>query len=215
MSINIAIDGPAGCGKSTVAKEISAKLGILYLDTGSMYRGVAYTAKDIPLDKDNEDFINFLMNMKIEIEYNNGKIKLYINGSDVYPYLRTKEVALLSSKVAKIQAVREKLVAFQKDFAKNNDVVMDGRDIGTVVMPNSPYKFFLTASIEERAKRRYLEEKNTGITLEEIKEDISKRDYNDKNRKHSPLVMAKDATLIDTSELSIDQVVSKILDKVK
>lgn len=217
MNITIAIDGPAGCGKSTVAKRLSEILGILYLDTGSMYRAAAYWAikNDINIDGNNPEFINMLDSLEIDIKYIDKAPNIFVNGENVTSFLRSKEVAGGASQVAKIPQVRTKMVAIQQEFAKNNSVIMDGRDIGTKVLPFSKHKFFLTASIEQRSKRRYLEEKHTGITLDEITADITKRDLADRTRKISPLIKASDAMEIDTSDLTVDRVVSIILEQVQ
>ncbi len=215
--ITIAIDGPAGCGKSTVAKELSKRLNIIYLDTGAMYRAVAYWAikSNIDINENNPDFMNMLKSMSMEIKYVDKFPNVIVNGENVSSYLREKEVSMKSSIVAKIPAVRKRMVELQQELARFNSVVMDGRDIGTKVLPASKNKFFLTASIEERAKRRYLQEKETGISIEEIKRDIMLRDENDKTRAASPLVKADDAIEIDTSDLTALQVVDMIFKRVK
>lgn len=215
--ITIAIDGPAGCGKSTVAKELSKRLNIIYLDTGAMYRAVAYWAikSNIDINENNPDFMNMLKSMSMEIKYVDKFPNVIVNGENVSSYLREKEVSMKSSIVAKIPAVRKRMVELQQKLARFNSVVMDGRDIGTKVLPASKNKFFLTASIEERAKRRYLQEKETGISIEEIRRDIMLRDENDKTRAASPLVKADDAIEIDTSDLTALQVVDMILKQVK
>lgn len=215
--ITIAIDGPAGCGKSTVAKELSKRLNIIYLDTGAMYRAVAYWAikSNIDINENNPDFMNMLKSMSMEIKYVDKFPNVIVNGENVSSYLREKEVSMKSSIVAQIPAVRKRMVELQQELARFNSVVMDGRDIGTKVLPASKNKFFLTASIEERAKRRYLQEKETGISIEEIKWDIMLRDENDKTRAASPLVKADDAIEIDTSDLTALQVVDMILKQVK
>ena len=215
--ITIAIDGPAGCGKSTVAKELSKRLNIIYLDTGAMYRAVAYWAikSNIDINENNPDFMNMLKSMSMEIKYVDKFPNVIVNGENVSSYLREKEVSMKSSIVAKIPAVRKRMVELQQELARFNSVVMDGRDIGTKVLPASKNKFFLTASIEERAKRRYLQEKETGISIEEIKRDIMLRDENDKTRAASPLVKADDAIEIDTSDLTAVQVVDMIFKRVK
>lgn len=215
--ITIAIDGPAGCGKSTVAKELSKRLNIIYLDTGAMYRAVAYWAikSNIDINENNTDFMNMLKSMSMEIKYVDKFPNVIVNGENVSSYLREKEVSMKSSIVAQIPAVRKRMVELQQKLARFNSVVMDGRDIGTKVLPASKNKFFLTASIEERAKRRYLQEKETGISIEEIRRDIMLRDENDKTRAASPLVKADDAIEIDTSDLTALQVVDMILKQVK
>lgn len=215
--ITIAIDGPAGCGKSTVAKELAKRLNIIYLDTGSMYRAVAYTAmkNSVEMSGDCEAFVDMLNNLSMEIKYIDEIPNVFVNGENVSPYLRTKEVSMNASVVAKIPEVRIRMVELQQDIAKTNSVVMDGRDIGTKVLPDSKNKFFMTASVEERTKRRYLEEKDTGISIEEIRADIIKRDENDLTRKVSPLVKADDAIEIDTSSMTVEEVVLEILKRVE
>lgn len=215
--ITIAIDGPAGCGKSTVAKELSKRLNIIYLDTGSMYRAVAYMAmkENIEMSRDCEAFIHLLDSMSMEIRFIDEIPNVFVNGENVSPYLRTKEVSMNASVVAKIPEVRTRMVELQQEIAKTNSVVMDGRDIGTKVLPDSENKFFMTASVEERTKRRYLEEKDTGISIEEIRADIIQRDENDRTRKISPLIKADDAVEIDTSTMTVEEVVAEILKQVE
>ncbi len=208
--MQIAIDGPAGSGKSTVAKIIAQELGFIYLDTGAMYRAVAWACikGNIQLSGIDitEDFLK-----AIDIQFRNNKI--FLNDIDVTTHIRTQEVHNMVSDVAKNQIVRQDLVIRQREIASENDVVMDGRDIGTVVLPYAQLKIFLTASIDARAKRRYDEMKLKGdnVSLEEIKKSMEKRDLQDTTRKYSPLKQASDAILIDTSEMSIDEVVEKIL----
>ncbi|MBQ9624564.1 MAG: (d)CMP kinase [Clostridia bacterium] len=213
----IAIDGPAGCGKSTVAREISKRLGIIYLDTGSMYRAVAYTAlkSNIDIKSENDGLLNLLKSMTMEITYTEGNPNVIVNGENVTPYLRSEEVSMGASTVAKLAAVRKRLVELQQEIAKSQSVVMDGRDIGTKVIPETKNKFFLTATVEERAKRRFLDVKETGVTIEEVKADIIKRDENDTKRAESPLVKAEDAFEIDTSDLTALEVTEKILERVE
>lgn len=215
--ITIAIDGPAGCGKSTVAKELSKRLNIIYLDTGSMYRAVAYTAmcENIDINSENRELLNLIENISMEIRFDDGISNVFVNGENVSPFLRSKEVAIGSSMVARLPTVRARLVELQKEIAAKTSVVMDGRDIGTKVLPNSKNKFFLTASIEERSKRRYMEEKDTGISMDEIRQDIIIRDANDINRTASPLIKADDAIEIDTSSLTVEDVVNTILEQVE
>lgn len=215
--ITIAIDGPAGCGKSTVAKEISKRLGIVYLDTGSMYRAVAYCAmqQGINMESENDELLKMLGDMSMEIVFNNGIPEVYVNGSSVSAHLRTKEIAIGASFVAKLPVVRKRMVELQREIASKNSVVMDGRDIGTKVLADSENKFFLTASVEVRAQRRFSDEKDTGITLEEVAEDIKKRDESDITRSESPLVKAEDAMEIDTSDMTVNEVVNTILKRVE
>ena len=213
-NISIAIDGPAGAGKSTIAKIIAKKLNIDYIDTGAMYR--AFTLKLIKNNIDLEDLktISSVLN-NTSIDFNDNHI--YLDGSIVDDEIRSNQISNRVSIVAKIEEVRERLVQLQKDIAKNKDIIMDGRDIGTSVLPNSKYKFFLTASVEERALRRFNELKTNSDTveLETIKKEIEKRDEIDKTREISPLIKSHDAIEIDTTNKSINDVVDIILSVVK
>lgn len=212
MSFVIAIDGPAGSGKSTISKEIAKKLNFTHIDTGAMYRAVTLEAlkRKIDVYNDNYDFLN-----EIDINYELGKI--YLNGKDVSDDVRSIDVTNNVSIVAKNKLVREKMTELQRIIASKNDSILDGRDIGYTVLPNADLKIFLTASIDERAKRRYLDNLNRGINepIEIIKEDIKKRDYDDENRKISPLRMAHDAILLDTSNMKPDEVIDTIINMVK
>ncbi len=216
--INIALDGPAGAGKTTVAGIISKKLAIVNLDTGAMYRSVALKAIRNGLDTKNaQEITDMLKNTSINIKYEDGKQKIILDNEDVTNDIRTPEVTAGASNVAKIEEVRKTLVKLQRAIANENSVIMDGRDIGTHVLPNANVKFFLTATTDERAKRRYLEqiEKGFSVTLEEVKADIIKRDDSDINREHSPLKQAEDAIYIDSTDMSIEEVVNKMLDVIK
>lgn len=212
MSFVIAIDGPAGSGKSTISKEIAKKLNFTHIDTGAMYRAVTLEAlkRKIDVYNDNYDFLN-----EIDINYELGKI--YLNGKDVSDDVRSIDVTNNVSIVAKNKLVREKMTELQRIIASKNDSILDGRDIGYTVLPNADLKIFLTASIDERAKRRYLDNLNRGINepIEIIKEDIKKRDYDDENREISPLRMAHDAILLDTSNMKPDEVIDTIINMVK
>ncbi|AFS78444.1 cytidylate kinase Cmk [Gottschalkia acidurici 9a] len=213
-NISIAIDGPAGAGKSTIAKIIAKKLNIDYIDTGAMYR--AFTLKLIKNNIDLEDFktISSVLN-DTSIDFSDNHI--YLDGLVVDDEIRNNQISNKVSIVAKIKEVRERLVQLQKDIAKNKDIIMDGRDIGTSVLPNSKYKFFLNASVEERALRRFNELKANSDTveLETIKKEIEKRDEIDKTREISPLIKSHDAIEIDTTNKSIDDVVDTILSIIK
>ena len=217
--INIAIDGPAGAGKSTIAKYISKTLGIIYLDTGAMYRTVALKAILSGIDtKDAAALAVMVENIDISITHTGSEQQIYLDGNDVSKDIRTPEVSIGASNVAVVPAVRIKMVELQREIARSNDVVMDGRDIGTYVLPNARHKFFLTASIEERAKRRYKEMLDKGITgtsLEDVRKDIEYRDKNDSTRDFAPLSKAKDAVEVDTTALTIEQVAEKILGYIK
>lgn len=217
--INIAIDGPAGAGKSTIAKAISKELGIIYLDTGAMYRAVALKAILSGIDtKDEAGLAALVKDIDIRIEYQGNEQRIYLDGKDVSGDIRTAEVSIGASNVAVIPAVRIKLVELQRDIAAHNDVVMDGRDIGTYVLPKAKYKFFLTASLEERSKRRYDEMIGKGLseaTLDDVRKDIAYRDKNDSTRAFAPLSRAQDALEIDTTHLNPIEVVETILSYIK
>ncbi len=211
--MNIAIDGPAGAGKSTIAKLLAAKLGILYLDTGAMYRAVGLKALNTGVDISDEAAVEkMLADTKIDVTQENGVQHVYLDGNDVSSTIRENAVSKAASDISAVPCVRYKMVELQREIASRCDTVLDGRDIGTFVLPNAEYKIFLTASAEERAKRRYAELKAKGstLTLEQIKDDIVKRDYNDSHRTLAPLKKADDATEVDTTAMSIDDVVGRI-----
>lgn len=217
--IQIAIDGPSGAGKSTMAKLIARELGILYLDTGAMYRAVALKAIKSGIDtKDGEAVAEMVKDLDLQIEHRDGSQRVILDGTDVTEDIRTPAVTVGSSDVAVIPAVREKMVELQRRIAENNSVIMDGRDIGTHVMPNADVKIFLTASIEDRTKRRYEELKEKGTlnqTFEELKKEMEYRDKNDSTRSHSPLKKADDAILLDTTGFSVEESAKTILDIIK
>ncbi len=207
----IAIDGPAGAGKSTISKLIANRLGIMYIDTGAMYRAVTYYFLQNDVKFDEKDEIKSSLD-KIDIDFDRDKV--YLCNQDVTSQIRSKIVNENVSNVSAIDVVREKMVDMQRLMSKKKSVLLDGRDIGTVVFPSADYKFYLTASVDVRAKRRYLEEQNKGninISIEEIKKSIENRDFIDSNRKISPLKKADDALEIDTSDMSIDEVVNKVI----
>lgn len=211
--MNIAIDGPAGAGKSTIAKLLAAKLGILYLDTGAMYRAVGLKALNTGVViSDAAAVEKMLADTKIDVTQENGVQHVYLDGNDVSSAIRENAVSKAASDISAVPCVRYKMVELQREIASRCDTVLDGRDIGTFVLPNAEYKIFLTASAEERAKRRYAELKAKGstLTLEQIKDDIVKRDYNDSHRTLAPLKKADDATEVDTTAMSIDDVVGRI-----
>lgn len=214
MSYSIAIDGPAGSGKSTVAKMISNKLNIIYLDTGAMYRAV--TLKVIKRQINFED-LNGIKEVvdNIDIDFKGNRI--FLDGEDVSEEIRNSIVTNNVSFISKIDYVREKMVSLQQNIAYGNDIIMDGRDIGTKVLPNAELKIFLTASIEERAKRRHGEmlRKGSVMDFESIRNDIAKRDKIDSERENSPLLKADDAILLDTSDMNINDVINYILGKLK
>lgn len=205
----VAIDGPAGSGKSTISKLIADKLRMTHIDTGAMYRAVTLLALEKKIDLNNEESYDFLES--IVISYENDKI--FINSRNVTEEIRSKDVTNNVSLVSSFPYVRKKMVDLQKQAAANGQVIMDGRDIGTVVLPNADIKVFLTANVEERAKRRQLEKikKGHNVTLEKLVEEIQTRDQKDSTRKESPLKKADDAIEIDTTHLNINQVVEKII----
>ena len=215
MSFNIAIDGPAGAGKSTIARSAARNLGFLYVDTGAMFRAIALYLLRNEVDIQNtESLLKALDEISIRIVYSDGEQQIILNDENVTAYLRDEKVGNMASLSSAHPKVREKLLQLQRDLAKENDVIMDGRDIGTVVLPNADVKIYLTASVEERAKRRYLELINKGqdADLEKIKEDIRTRDYQDMNRSTAPLRQADDAVVIDSSSMTITEVMDKIID---
>lgn len=214
MAYNIAIDGPAGAGKSTIAKKVSANLGFVYVDTGAMYRAMAVYFLDNGIDTDNEEEVGKACNnVNIVIEYKDGAQQVILNGNNITGRLRTEEVGNTASKTAVYPEVRKKLVELQKELARTTDVVMDGRDIGTCVLPDAICKIYLTASVETRAMRRLNELQAKGVVadLEVIKKDIADRDYRDMNRDVSPLKQAEDAVLVDSSDMGIDEVTDRII----
>ena len=213
--LTIAIDGPAGAGKSTIAKKIAEKLNIVYLDTGAMYRAVALKMLEEKIDLNNkEKVLSCLDSTDIRVVYKEGKQAIILDGEDVTSHIRTPKVSRAASDIAVIPEVRLKLVDLQRQIASEFALVMDGRDIGTFVLPDATIKIFLTASVEERAKRRWKEMQQNGIsdTLQNVMDDIKQRDLNDSARSFAPLKKAEDAVLIDTTHLSIEQVINKILE---
>ena len=216
---SIAIDGPAGAGKSSIAKALSKRLGYIYIDTGAMYRAVALFFVENNISDGTDSRIESLLDkLEISIKYEDGAQKVILNGEDVTDKLRLEEIGKLASKFSAIGSVREKLVALQRKLAQKENVVMDGRDIGTVVLPNADLKIYLSASSKVRAKRRYLEllEKgHTDLDINEIEDEIIKRDDADMNREISPLKQADDAYYLDSSDMTLEEVVSKILSMVK
>jgi cytidylate kinase len=216
--INIAIDGPSGAGKSTVAKMISRKLNILYLDTGAMYRAVGLKALRNNVDISSETEVKTMLDdTNVEIRYENGVQKIFLDKENVDGFIREHAVSKAASDISAIPCVRLKMVELQREIAFKNDCVLDGRDIGSFVLPNAFPKVFLTASPQERAKRRQLQlaEKGENISFEKILADIRERDANDENRAFAPLVKARDAVLIDSSDLTAEQVCEKIIGLMK
>ena len=216
--INIALDGPAGSGKSTVAKIIAKKLDILYLDTGATYRACALKCLKSGVDvKDEKQVENLIGDIDLKIEYKNGGQVTILDGVDVSAEIRKNEVSMLASAVSALRCVRLKMVEMQRKVAAENDCVLDGRDIGSFVLPNAKYKFFITAQVKIRAERRYKEliERGQSVDLNELTKEIQTRDYNDSHRDFAPLKKADDAVEIDTSFLTAEQVAEKILSIVK
>lgn len=210
----VAIDGPAGAGKSTVAQLAAKKLGYTYIDTGAMYRAVAWKVLQQGGDVTDEKILAVVPTIDVDLSYENGRTTVRVDGRDVTGEIRTPEVSHIVSKVAALGPVREKMVDLQRKMATRGGVLMDGRDIATNVLPNADVKIYLTASIKERAQRRYKElcEKGLTVNLADIQRDIAARDKADMEREISPLVKADDAVLLDTTGLTIDEVVTKILE---
>lgn len=214
MGYNIAIDGPAGAGKSTIAKKVAKKLGYIYVDTGALYRGMAVYFLENGVSADETEQIGKMCRQAVvTLGYEDGVQQVYLNGENITAKLREEEVGKMASVSSAIKEVRLQLLELQRDLASKENVVMDGRDIGTNVLPQAETKIYLTASVETRAKRRFLElqEKGVPCVLEEIAKDIEDRDYRDMNRDVAPLKQAEDAVYIDSSEMSIDEVVAEIL----
>lgn len=215
MAYSIAIDGPAGAGKSTIAKRVAKELGFVYVDTGAMYRAMAIYFVDNGIDGSDEDAVSKACgDVDVKIAYEDGAQQVILNGENVTGRLRHEETGRMASKVAVYAAVRSKLVELQRQLAEGTDVIMDGRDIGTCVLPAATAKVYLTASVEARAQRRYDEllQKGEKQDIEVIKADIEKRDYNDMHRDISPLKQADDAVLLDSSDMNIEQVTEAIMD---
>lgn len=213
MGYNIAIDGPAGAGKSTIAKRVAKEMGYVYVDTGAMYRALAVFFLKQGIDaKETERIADIVKQADVTLQYEEGIQQVYLNGENVTEFLREEAVGNMASVTSAIPEVRAQLLELQRGLANTKDVVMDGRDIGTNILPHADVKVYLTASVETRAKRRYLEltEKGIACDLEEIARDIEERDARDMNREIAPLRQAKDAVLVDSSDMSIDEVVNTI-----
>lgn len=211
---NIAIDGPAGAGKSTIAKMVAKRLDFIYVDTGAMYRAMALHFIRQGISGDAEDAIAGVCgDISVSLEYENGEQQVLLNGENVNGLIRTEQVSRMTSDTSKYQAVRTKLLDLQRDMAQSKNVIMDGRDIGTCVLPDADLKIYLTASAKERARRRHLEQQQRGVDscLAQIEKDIIARDEQDMNRKIAPLKQAEDAIYLDSSDMSIEEVVAEII----
>ena len=220
--ISIAIDGPAGVGKSTIAKLLAQELGYVYVDTGALYRAIAVFLSDCgisPYDLQEERIADLIRDIRVEIRYEDGTQHVLVNGTDVTGRLRTQEISRMASVTSALPCVREKLLDLQRELAEKYDVIMDGRDIGTVVLPQATLKLFLTASAYVRAKRRYDQLKESGIlgeeTLSSIQKEIEERDYQDSHREIAPLKPAGDAVIVDSSDLSMEEEIRMILSHLK
>lgn len=216
---SVAIDGPSGAGKSTIARAAAKALGFIYVDTGALYRAIGYyIVKQGINTKDEHAVSQQLINIDISLKYDNkGKQQVILNNIDVSEYIRTPEISMAASNVSAIPKVREFLLDLQRNIAKNSNVIMDGRDIATVILPNADVKIFLTASAEKRAHRRYLEllEKGENVTEQEVLEDVKKRDYQDSHREIAPLMPSGTSIIVDTSELTLDESINTIIKIVK
>ncbi len=214
MMHSIAIDGPAGAGKSTIAKMVAKKLDFIYVDTGAMYRAMAlYFIRNQISDTDEAKINDACKDIQVSLSYENGEQQVILNGENVNAYIRTEEVSMMTSNISKYPVVRETLLSLQRDLAGKSHVIMDGRDIGTCVLPDATAKIYLTASSAERARRRYKEQTERGVEcdLQEIERDIIARDEQDMNREIAPLRQAEDAVLVDSSDMTIEEVVEEII----
>ena len=215
--INVAIDGPAGAGKSTIAKAAAKELGFIYVDTGALYRAVAYNAVKNGVIDDEQGIISMLDDTKVELKYVEGVQSVYLNGEDVSGFIRTPEISMGASKVSAIPQVREFLLNLQREIAKTNNVIMDGRDIATVVLPDAEVKIFLFASPECRAERRYKElvEKGENVSFDDVLKDVNQRDYQDSHREIAPLKPSEESIMADTSELTLQESIYLIVNTIK
>ena len=219
MSIAIALDGPAGAGKSSIAKRAAKALGYIYVDTGALYRTIGLAAMRAGVEpQPSAEVDSLLSRITVSLEFNEqGEQVVLLDGEDVSSLIRTPEASMMASKISAVPSVRAYLLDLQRDMAKTHNVIMDGRDIGTVVLPDAKVKIFLTASPEARAERRYKElvEKGTDTTFEEVLRDVKERDYNDSHRAIAPLKPAEDSILVDTTELDFEQSVEAIINVIK
>ncbi len=218
MMISIAIDGPSGSGKSSISKVLAKKLGFISLDTGALYRTIAYFLKNRKINYEDENTVaQNLQDININLRYLNSNQRVFLNDKDVTNVIRSEEISMISSRISAMPCIRNYLLEFQRNMAKKHNIIMDGRDIGTVVLPNADVKIFLTASPEVRAKRRYLQLIESGEKAEynAIVADVIKRDFNDTHRKISPLKQAKDAIFFDSSKYDFEQTVDNLLKIIK
>lgn len=219
MSIKVALDGPAGAGKSTIAKRAAKALNFIYVDTGALYRAVGLAASRNGVEpKPSEEMENLLSKITVDLAFGeNGEQLVLLDGEDVSQLIRTPEASMMASAVSAVNCVREYLLGLQRSIAENNNVIMDGRDIGTVILPDAQVKIFLTASPETRAKRRYEELVNKGLDVEyeDVLKDVIKRDYNDSHRDIAPLKPAEGCVIVDTTELNFEQSLEKIISVIK
>ncbi|MBE7087249.1 MAG: (d)CMP kinase [Clostridiales bacterium] len=217
-TFSIALDGPSGSGKSTIAKTLSKKLNILYLDTGAMYRATAIKAIKLGIDTFDEAGVKtFIDDIDLQIKYVDGTQRTYLDGEDVSEKIREPHVSMAASNISSLKPVRLKMVEMQRKIAGSMSCVLDGRDIGSYVLPNADYKFYITASVKVRTDRRYLELKEKGheVDYDELYKEIEQRDYNDRNRDFAPLVQADDAILIDTSDMTVPEVIEAVMNYIK
>ncbi len=215
MKINVAIDGPAGSGKSTISKAVAKELGFIYVDTGALYRTVGLKLVNCGNKAEDEDSVaEILKTTKVDIKYINGEQRVFLDGQDVSGLIRTPEMSMMASKCSALPVVRAFLLNMQREIAANNSVIMDGRDIATVVLPNAEVKIFLTASPEARADRRYKEliEKGENVSYQEVLDDIIKRDYNDSHREIAPLKPSEESVFADTSNLNLEESIALVRD---
>ncbi len=217
--INVAIDGPAGAGKSTISRKAASELGYIYIDTGALYRTVGLNALRLGADIHSDEAVIATLTdeLKVELRFVDGEQRMFLGGEDVSADIRTPEASMAASRVSAVPKVREYLFDLQKELARNNNCIMDGRDIGTVVLPDADVKIFLTASPEARAERRYKEliEKGMDVNYDDVLADMVKRDYDDSHRAIAPLKQADDAVLCDTSELTLEQSIELVINTIK
>lgn len=217
--INVAIDGPSGAGKSTIARSAAAQLGYVYIDTGALYRTIGLNAMRTGADLSNAEEIEKTLtdSLSVELKFVDGEQRMFLGGEDVSAEIRTPEASMAASKVSAVPAVRAYLFDLQRSMAENNNCIMDGRDIGTVVLPNAQVKIFLTASPEARAQRRYKEllEKGIDVKYDDVLSDINKRDWDDSHRAIAPLKKADDAILCDTSDIDLPSSIELVIDTIK